>query len=382
MLNVDALLLRELNARHLGVVRIGFGLVVLLKGTDLIDRFAEAMASKRSRYFPELPELLFPGSNFVVPALWILLALALVLGVRPRHAAALLSCAVLFLLLADKQFFNQHLYLIGVLGLLFAASRCDAALALVPTNPTASVSAWPVFLMKCELSIVYGFAAASKVNADFLVGNVVNHTAMSNPVSQALLPAAVRDHVLVNAGLAVSAVFIEILLAFGLWLPRMRALTSTIGFSFHAGMLLLMPRSAFHVVRLGVFGLVLMTLYPLFVESDAEARSLHFDPQNRAARRACAILRALDWSRLLRFESASGENRAEWVDHPLVFVELDGTRYHDRSAFLRALSVLPLTCYAAGLLRALSLRGRETKGALQHSRSRPGAPARERGILG
>lgn len=114
------------------------------------------------------------------------------------------------------------------------------------------MTAWPVLLMKIQLSLVYVFTGVAKLNPLFLSGYIV--------ASRSLLPDALHDPVIVLS-LAGAAVASERFLAFALWLPCLRPWGFVVGlmlhglvpvlFGFYAGLIV------FSVATLGVYALFL-----------------------------------------------------------------------------------------------------------------------------
>lgn len=340
----------QMNARQLAGIRIGFGVLVLLKAFDLWPRLQELVGpfENRPRYFSELPELLFAGVPTALAIVWAATAVALIVGYKSRWAARLLCCLIPYVLLCDTRLFNQHIYLMWLLSLLFSLSECEAAMSITSRSRRAptEVPAWPAFLMMVQLSVVYGFAAITKWNVDFLSGLVVHETAMVNPMAKNLLSPELRDAFAFNVAVAAFGVVTESLLAFGLWVPALRPFLFTLGLVFHVGMLVLMPSDAFHIIRLSVFGGLLLVLYPLFIPAPRKARVVTFDASDQPTLAQVALLRGLDWFTVLRFEPAEEPKSGE----RLTFVDLDGGIYTGRTALRQALSVLPLTSYAGLLL--------------------------------
>jgi hypothetical protein len=335
--------------RPLAVARIGFGTLALLKAIDIGERM-QKLATSRSRprrYFDSLPDMLSTDAVPVVVSLWVLAGLAILIGWKARWACLLLLALIAYVLLADLRLHNQHAYLMIALCILFALSRCDAALALDARGKpkVESIPGWPVLLMKIQLGIAYGFAGLAKLNVDFLSGTVVYHTAFSRLLARSLLPGDIRTSFFVNAGVAWFTVVTELLLAFGLWLPRLRPALFTFGAAFHIGMLFLMPAYVFHVIRLFVFGALLLILYPLFLPAPPRGYTLVQEPARRSSKVWAGLFRALDWHGVLRFETPGGA-ATSGQGRGLVLIDPEGKEYRGSRAVRRVLYLCPLTCFA------------------------------------
>lgn len=174
---------------------------------------------------------------------WIVTAAAFLAGWRTR-ATGLVLTAVLFLVaLGDAQLYSNHLYLLGTLvGLLTAAE--------------ARWVARPILLLRLQTSIVYGFAAITKLNLLYVSGGVFRSVLGTDSLLP--FPESLRTvHVL--APLAMVSIIVELLLATGFWLPRWRVATALLGVVFHLGIILFMLTP----LDLTVFALLMFALYVL-----------------------------------------------------------------------------------------------------------------------
>jgi hypothetical protein len=193
-------------------------------------------------------------------AVWICAAAVLITGIFARAAALTVAGAGTLMAATDLQMISNHLTLMIALCLLIALGRPGAALSARPSQHTAFVAYWPVFLLKVQLSTLYLFTSVSKINAAWLSG-----LAFRNSVPHlVLLPDRMVGPVTVM--LAVTSVVIELSLAFALWLPRVRAAAAMVGFVFHVGIIVAMPPPA-----LAPFGLMALALYPLFFQQPRTA---------------------------------------------------------------------------------------------------------------
>mgnify|MGYP006199594577 CR=1 FL=1 len=83
--------------------------------------------------------------------------------------------ADLAVLFSDQQLYSNHLYLMVIVVGLLTAGDGGAALSLDAMRRGAreTVPTWPMWLLRVQVSIVYGSAALSKVNLTYLSGSVV-----------------------------------------------------------------------------------------------------------------------------------------------------------------------------------------------------------------
>lgn len=256
--------------------RIGIGMAAILKGVLLVPVLPLLADADRLRVpwgsaVPEVPiELVY-----VLLAVWQLSAVAFLLGWHTRIAGGLLTLTVFTVLLLDQQLYSNHLYLLGILCLLLTIADSGAARSLDARRNSASeleresareparnrIPAWPVTLLKLQLSIVYGFAAIAKINAVYLSGGTLAADIRGGMIP---LPSAMlRWEVLAPA--AMLSILVEAYLAGAFWIPRLRRSAVVLGVLLHVGFIVTMPVP----LALSVFAVEMISLYALFPMDDA-----------------------------------------------------------------------------------------------------------------
>lgn len=244
-MRLTVLVRSRVDADVLVWTRRGLGLAAVVKSLALWTPLTW-LAEPSSLRMPILPLPLGGGMAQAVIAVWVLCGMLLIRGWRSREAAATLSVLAGYLLLADRQLYSNHLYLLMLLYGLLAVALWQRSGGSIPY--------WPLFLVKTQASIVYGFAALAKLHAEYLVGAVLAASWMGGPVPDRwLVP-------MVMAPVAAGSVMVEVFLAVGLWTPRLRAPAVALGLLFHAAIVVTMaPR-----LELLAFALAMLALYPLF----------------------------------------------------------------------------------------------------------------------
>ena len=89
------------------------------------------------------------------------LGLTVAAGKAVPVTGTLLAALVGYVLTLDQQTYSNHLYLLSLLSVLLALAHTERH-----REPALTLLRW-------QLVVVYAFAAASKVNADFLSGRVI-----------------------------------------------------------------------------------------------------------------------------------------------------------------------------------------------------------------
>lgn len=239
-------------AGPLAGARIGIGLVIVVKAWHLAT-LIPSLASPGAIRVPYLPGI-SPGGDELIILAWAL-ALAgstLALGLGSRTSAALATVLLSACLLSDRQLYANHLYLLILLTLLLALSDCGAARSVdsLRHGRRTLVPAWSVFLLKVQLSIVYGFAALTKLNPSYLSGAALT----SFLTSAEAWPSALLQ------AMSLASIVAELFIAIGLWFAPTRRWAAATGLALHAGMIALID----YPLPLSLFALELLVLYPLF----------------------------------------------------------------------------------------------------------------------
>jgi hypothetical protein len=256
------LILGQTPAVPVALVRIIIGVVTAVRAVEAWRIMARVFAPGLLRlpYVSWLPE---PSLTLIalLTLTWFAGAIAFCLGWHTRIAGSLLFATMSVTLLLDQQTYSNHLYLLVLVVLLLTLADAGAALSLDARRkgPRSEVPAWPVLLLKLQVSIVYGFSAIAKITPVYLSGLVIAiNLRKSGPLS---IPMEWRTPGIMST-LAVFSVATEAFLAVALWLPRWRWPAAIIGIGFHVTLvLLLIPEVA---VQLAVFAVATLALYLLF----------------------------------------------------------------------------------------------------------------------
>jgi hypothetical protein len=154
----------------------------------------------------------------------------LLLGVLARAGAFLVFLTSVAAMVLEQQTYSHHLYLLVWMTGLLALSRCGKALALPPKKVSRTVPYWPIFLIKLQISVVYFWTGVSKMNEQYVSGEVLR--TFLNP----WVP--IPDQLLGLA--AVFSIGIELFLAFALWIPRLLLAATVLGAALHLGIVVLL----------------------------------------------------------------------------------------------------------------------------------------------
>ena len=242
------------------MARIGLGLAALLKLVATAPVLVRLLSPStlRAPFFEWLPYPESPGIALLLLT-WLAGALAFSFGARTHTAGMALAGSLAYVLVLDQQLYSNHLYLLLLLVALVTIGDGGAALSIDARRRGRReyVAAWPVALLKLQVSIVYGFAALAKLNVYFLSGALL--AAYLRRGGLIPLPEPLLGFPVVTV-LAISAVATEGYLALALWSPSRRASALVVGVALHLFMVLTLAPT----LELLVFAVELLALYPLF----------------------------------------------------------------------------------------------------------------------
>ncbi|HEX9759426.1 MAG TPA: HTTM domain-containing protein [Candidatus Acidoferrales bacterium] len=250
------------DARTVGVVRSLVGLAAFVRAFEagrLLQQWLlpTSMRAPLVDGFPAArPEILF-----LLVGVWGAAAAAFAAGWKTRWTGSVLTLVMSYTLLLDQQTYSNHLYLlILVTGLLTLAGGGGLSIDTRLSGHREAALAWPVFLLKSQVSIVYFFAAITKMNAGYISGETLG--LQLHPGFWMLIPEEFAARAAM--GLAVASIVIELALAFGLWWKRMRLPVIGTGLLFHFGLVACVIPSV--SLQIFVFTLLMLALYPLFFD--------------------------------------------------------------------------------------------------------------------
>lgn len=219
---------RRATAFPIGLARIGVGMAAILGAVEVSSELRRlhdprVIRLPRSDLIPVLPE---PGVSLFL-TVWVVAAVAFAAGWKTRSAGAVLIGVLSYVMLLDHQLYSNHLYLMMLMTVLLTLARSGATLSLDARREGSldSIPAWPVALIRLQVSIVYLFATAAKLNLYFLSG-VVLRVHIRLPGIEAAPP-------WVFTWLALASVATEAFLAVAFWNRRLRPLAFVVGIGFH-----------------------------------------------------------------------------------------------------------------------------------------------------
>lgn len=247
------------------ILHRGIGFAALVKYLFLISTIATVF--KNNVILPPLSWLSPPSSTHIYFTLSLCLVanLLFIFGVKPLFTGSITALGLLSTFAIDLRIYGNHVYLIAVLVsiIAFGLERTDTGYRLGPLGVGA---------IRLQLSIVYLFAALSKLNVFYLSGESLNNLWSK----QGLLP--LPDDFRVWWILSIPATFavlLEAALALLIWIPKYRLPVMCCGVIFHCIVIMITPNPDF-----AVFTLVMLICYLSFFVSDP-ATTLYGTELNR-----------------------------------------------------------------------------------------------------
>lgn len=207
--------------------------------------------------FGWLPRLSPLGYHCLV-ALLGLLALGICLGFCYRFCCLSFTLGYTYLFLLEKSVYNNHYYLIALLGLLLSvidghrwASLDARRLELSPTVP-----AWQLYLLRFQLVVVYFYGGVAKLNPDWLAGQPLG----------LWLEDTRLDSVAVVYLLTYGGLFFDLWIGYLLLWPRTRLAAMVVATAFHLTNL--------QLFTIGIFPYLGIASLVVFCEPDEPRRWL------------------------------------------------------------------------------------------------------------
>ncbi|MEZ4522722.1 MAG: HTTM domain-containing protein [Thermomicrobiales bacterium] len=235
--------MRAIEVRTL--MRLLIGTAALIQAVDMAILFHVVFDEGKLRlplydWLPVLPGALMP----VYFGIWLLSAIAFATGLQMRLAGVLLVFSMMYAIFVDQQTYSNHVYLLVIVMLLL----------MLPGS-------LPLTLLRWQMSIVYFFAAVSKINIIYISGLIVAGNLQHGWLLQLPDPLFRWEAML---PIAVGSICLELFLAVAFWIPRYRPVAFRIGVAFHLAIVLFFPFNA--VLQLIVFALTMDSLYLLFLD--------------------------------------------------------------------------------------------------------------------
>lgn len=252
-------LFETVDPRPLGLARVVIGIAALIRSFVALPVLLALTepTTLRVPYAVWVPDPTTSLAVFLI-FVWAVSAVLFTMGWRVPLAGSTLLLSIVAVLALDQQTYGNHLYLMAWLVLLLTLAGAGSGLNL--HREDRPVVRWPVLLLMAQLSIVYGFSAATKFTETFLSGRVLGENLGTGPLG---FPDALRTSSFLST-VAVVALFVELFIAVFIWRRRFRPATFIFGLGLHVSIALFMAPT----MDLVVFSLEMFALYPLFLSQE------------------------------------------------------------------------------------------------------------------
>ena len=186
-------------------------------------------------------------------------ALCISLGYRFRLTAPLFVLSFAYAELLDATHYLNHYYLVVVLGTLLCLTPAHRALSLDAAagrvTPVSAVPAWCVYAIQLQLALVYFFAGAAKVNADWLLRAMPMAIWLPEHADWPLVGGLLTESWVAYAASWAGCLYDLTIVCFLLH-PRTRAYAYAVVLSFHG--------AAWALFNIGLFPLIMSTATLIF----------------------------------------------------------------------------------------------------------------------
>lgn len=373
------------NARILGVARVGVGIAALMELVSSAGRVLILGSGEVIR----LPILEAVGALFLAMpvatlAVWLLAAVAFAIGFATPLAGIVLAAVMFGLVTADAQLYSNHSYLIAIGVALLTVCDAGSSFSLDARrrgSDSRPAPAWTILSLRMQLSVMYLFAVAAKLNPSFLSGSVVAASLRRDGIA---FPEAWIGFETMFV-MSVTVIAAELFLAIGLWRRRWRPAAFVIGLLLHVGIVATMHAAW----DLAAFTVVTLSLYVSFVDAPRGGHAVVWDDACGFCGAWVRWFRRLDWLDTLRFIPRSGLPNSHLPvsdDAAAEAMHVVGPRRTTRAfrAVADVLAVLPISFLWAPLLRntAITAAGERAYRSIAARRTCPVIPAERTVAIG
>jgi hypothetical protein len=164
-----------------------------------------------------------------------------------------------YILLIDKAYYNNHLYLICLLAAFFAITSSDEALS-VKKGTTKMIPNWQLLLFQLQIAIVYFYGGIAKINSDWLVRMEPVKTILTqkanNSIFESILNTEFAVYFISYGGLA-----FDLLIAFALFYKPTRKIGLIAALTFNI-------MNAWLFDDINIFPFMMMGALVLFIEPE------------------------------------------------------------------------------------------------------------------
>lgn len=371
------------STETLCLFRIFFGLVFLMKMTgfsnlqhvgQLSARFPSHKFKDISTYYMEVFRLPVPGFSWLpVPELWqyqaleyilMIAAVFFIIGLFTRTAGSTIALIWLYQFLLSQWIYRHHVMVILVVMLIMAWSRSDDHFSVASylrgkrvERPLRMIL--PIRMLQVSVCIIYLFSFLGKLNPGWITGDIMlvfRHQYSVQGDFRELLnwffafPAMAGFEDISYRSLAWFTLFVEGLLVFGFWIPRLMRFSILMGIVLHLGIDLTMS--------VATFSFQMFALYTVFVRPEAGSTLVLYDGTSARAAYWMRWCRLFDWLRRFSWvdlREASPDQREgldlELAKGRLVVREADGRFQYGYRSFVALCKRFPLTFLPSWILR-------------------------------
>jgi len=193
---ISSFLMRPVAASSLGAFRFFFGALMLwstlkyfLHGWIKSDYIDQSFLFTYE-WFPWVAP--WPGDGMYYHfAVMAVSAFFLALGLFYRFSAVVFFLTYTHVFLLDKAQYNNHYYLICLLGLLFCLTHADRWMSVDSWRKSSTpdtVPFWQLLIFKVQVFIVYFYGGIAKMNWDWLNGEPMRHWIVESAESNVTPP--------------------------------------------------------------------------------------------------------------------------------------------------------------------------------------------------
>lgn len=224
-----------------------------------------------------------------------------IFGLFTRAAGILISVVYLYLFLLSQFTYHHHIFNFVIAMLILGFSTCNDRYSLdsmiFGIGPDKR-KILPIRLIQVFVSIVYTFSFIQKLNYPWISGDIVilflTQQTISGDFTEFINSLLSKPYNLYFwKALGPFTVFGEGLLAFGLWVPRLRRFTILVGVLLHTGIDI--------TIGVSTFSFQMMALYIAFIYPESKQNTVYYDGKKIQHRLLVLFGRLFDWLQRIRW---------------------------------------------------------------------------------
>ena len=195
---------KKIGGLPLFLFRIGFGITALISSFSMLRRvIIHAPLRQETYHFPAIEWAILPTPYLIGLALLMIIgSIGIMSGYRFKYACLAFTLPYSYIFLVRLNNFNNHYYLIILIGLLLLVTDADKKISLSSTDsPSSLIPKWQLDILQFQVIIPYIFSGLHKLlNSDWRSGNALLNQVMEYSFFPRLISPLTQSMIASNIG--------------------------------------------------------------------------------------------------------------------------------------------------------------------------------------